>query len=373
MYKILTGMIFLIVATSCIAQTWTLQESGTVENLNAVYLLNVNTGWAVGDKGIILKYKDARWSSVQSGTKKKLNDVFFLSDKSGWAVGDSGTILKYDGAQWLSVASPADLDFLKIDFPSDSQGFILADSGYWIGGANKIKFLFSFGSDGWKRENLSSLSGDLTDYSNGYLCTSYNNNYSGQIYHMINGQWVKLPDHEDHEGWWQIKGTNTSSFMVADLMHWSYIYDSTGCIGKGPDLECAWWIKQGNFYYKNYDDSLHEYLNGATSVVHFGNIAATQVTDINFVNDQTGVAVGKGGLIIRYTSNSTTVIRTSRLKAVTPLKKSIVAVSEFQIDQASNRNGEIFDCRGKKMYAGTMISSSVKRALTPGNYICKLK
>lgn len=34
---------------------WVIQNSGTKKNLNSVFFTDVNTGYAVGDSGIILK------------------------------------------------------------------------------------------------------------------------------------------------------------------------------------------------------------------------------------------------------------------------------------------------------------------------------
>jgi len=61
-----------------------------------VHSVDVNTGWAVGEGGIIVHTTDggAYWTTQTSGTTERLIGVHFVDANTGWAVGSNGTILK---------------------------------------------------------------------------------------------------------------------------------------------------------------------------------------------------------------------------------------------------------------------------------------
>ena len=69
---------------------WETQNSGTTLNLNSVYFINSNSGYAVGDSGIILKTIDggSNWTLQNSGTIKELHSVYFCDLLNGFSVGD---------------------------------------------------------------------------------------------------------------------------------------------------------------------------------------------------------------------------------------------------------------------------------------------
>lgn len=85
-------------------------NSPVSENLNAVSgAPGSNKIWAVGDEGTIL-YLDnylLGWSVQNSGTTENLNDVFILNENFGVAVGDNGTV--------LFMSNPNFVDDLKTD------------------------------------------------------------------------------------------------------------------------------------------------------------------------------------------------------------------------------------------------------------------
>lgn len=86
---------------------WTVQTSGTTNNLNAVYFFDTNNGYAVGDSGTILQTTDGgtTWTTLTSGTTQNLNGVHFKDTNNGWAVGANATVLNW-GATPSLTASP---------------------------------------------------------------------------------------------------------------------------------------------------------------------------------------------------------------------------------------------------------------------------
>ena len=72
------------------------QTSGVSGELADVFFLDTNTGWTVGQDGVILKTTNAgqTWTRQTSGTTSYLNAVHFADVNHGWAVGRDGNILK---------------------------------------------------------------------------------------------------------------------------------------------------------------------------------------------------------------------------------------------------------------------------------------
>ncbi len=66
--------------------------------LNDVFFVDGNSGWVVGDRGVILHTRDggASWQLQRSGAVCSLRGVWFRDDKTGWVVGGQG--LPYSAA-----------------------------------------------------------------------------------------------------------------------------------------------------------------------------------------------------------------------------------------------------------------------------------
>jgi len=75
------------------------QSSGVYSSLNAVYFVNKDVGWIVGDAGVILNTTNGgtNWTLQNVGSNRDLRSVFFTKNsvepEPGWIVGDNGLIL----------------------------------------------------------------------------------------------------------------------------------------------------------------------------------------------------------------------------------------------------------------------------------------
>lgn len=89
MKKFYILLFVLLLVNEAMAQ-WVTLSSGTAINLNDVFFTDSNTGYAVGDSGIILKTINAgeSWSALSSGTNYDLNSIHFPALNIGYAVGD---------------------------------------------------------------------------------------------------------------------------------------------------------------------------------------------------------------------------------------------------------------------------------------------
>lgn len=127
-YFILIGSLLLNLSYS---QNWFALNSGTSNDLNSVYFVNLKTGYIVGETGTILKTENGGndWVVQNSPTENSLNSVYFIDSKIGYIVGDIGTILKTTdgGTNWTVLNSGTGKSF-------NSVRFINADTGYITGG-----------------------------------------------------------------------------------------------------------------------------------------------------------------------------------------------------------------------------------------------
>lgn len=95
--------------------TWTSQTMGTTNTLNDVHFSNQSSlyGHAVGENGTIVCTTNGglTWGLETSTTTQRLNSIFMLDTQTGFAVGDSGTILLYG----ISVATNVKDELMKDD------------------------------------------------------------------------------------------------------------------------------------------------------------------------------------------------------------------------------------------------------------------
>ena len=76
---------------------WVLHNTGAANNMESVMFPTVGTGFAVGanGSGLVLRSIDngVSWSPQVVSTAGQLNDVWFVDGNRGWAVGNAGRII----------------------------------------------------------------------------------------------------------------------------------------------------------------------------------------------------------------------------------------------------------------------------------------
>ncbi|QTA77907.1 CalX-like domain-containing protein [Desulfonema limicola] len=111
---------------------WEKQESGTSANLYAVWGSTGTDVFAAGASGVILHYDGSAWQEMNSNTE---NPVLFLegvwgSDKSDvFAAGYNGALLHYNGKDWHEISSSTDNSFNSIWGSSGLDIFAVGDGG----------------------------------------------------------------------------------------------------------------------------------------------------------------------------------------------------------------------------------------------------
>lgn len=116
---------------------WKFQSSGTNEMLLSVYFTNDNTGYAVGNGGVILKTYDggSHWSKTIEGSTDNLISVCFSDAKNGYILGNDywGTnfimITTNGGSTWAKTYFENSNGLRNIQFPTKDTGYIVGYAG----------------------------------------------------------------------------------------------------------------------------------------------------------------------------------------------------------------------------------------------------
>ena len=109
-----------------------IKDSGILEpNLNSVYFVNPQTGWIVGEFGLVLKTTDGgrTWiSQTYGGDRPQLFAVIFRDEWIGWSVGQQGTLFKTtDGGQrWADIDIGTRRNLYGISFEAE-RGLIVGE------------------------------------------------------------------------------------------------------------------------------------------------------------------------------------------------------------------------------------------------------
>jgi photosystem II stability/assembly factor-like uncharacterized protein len=104
-----------------------------VADIHSVHMYDENTGWAVGENGVILKTVDGgvNWVSVNPPVNALFNKVRFLDSAIGYVVGDGGEILKSNdgGDSWLRLSSGTTENLNDIFVLSSTNICAVGDNG----------------------------------------------------------------------------------------------------------------------------------------------------------------------------------------------------------------------------------------------------
>lgn len=121
----------LFLCSTAIAQ-WMPLNSGTTKTLLSVDFIDVNTGYAVGDSGTIIKTSDGgeNWCLQNSGTSVRLRSVFFVNSEIGYVVGNDGVILNTTdgGTTWNAQESWITDNLNSVWFVDNQTGYAVSEA-----------------------------------------------------------------------------------------------------------------------------------------------------------------------------------------------------------------------------------------------------
>ncbi|MHC1777704.1 MAG: YCF48-related protein [Lentimicrobium sp.] len=335
MRKLIILLVALVSMNGAMGQ-WFPQNSGTTNNLNSVYLTDVNTGYVVGDSGIILKSIDGgnSWAIQSSGTFANLFSVQFTDSLTGYAVGDSSIILKTidGGDNWVNQSVGVSADFSSVSFPTADTGYVVGFYWDWLNSDTLYNYILKTTNGGnlWTTSYLYKTTDDVGEpYVKSVFFPDVNTGYAvGAIGSMMYYPYlVKTIDggmNWTSQVMWNFMyyGILSSHFLNIDT---GYVvgyggYSSLKTINGGNDWTGLISNDFSTHYSVYFIDSERGYLVGGESwsngnIIEYtedgGNVWITQYSDnlpgnyllsVNFANDTTGYAVGTNGTILKTTN-----------------------------------------------------------------------
>jgi photosystem II stability/assembly factor-like uncharacterized protein len=162
-------------------------QNGGILDLYSIQFIDKDTGYIVGDRGLILTTRNGgeSWREQYSGTDAQL---FHLSiqGKRGWVVGTGGKILHTDdgGRNWYPQRSGVPDDLNRVYFVDDKVGLITGDHGVLLRSANS--------GATWERVSLDGVQEGLFGVSFSDKRTGWIVGYGGRIIRTADGglHWV---------------------------------------------------------------------------------------------------------------------------------------------------------------------------------------
>ena len=128
----IVGNAGIIMKTTNDGVDWSIQNSGTGNNLKDIYISG-NEGVAVGNFGTILRTTDegSNWESINTGRTIHLTAVAFPTSNIGVITGWNGLILRTTngGTNWDSIATPTTQRLYGASFADADNGFAVGDGG----------------------------------------------------------------------------------------------------------------------------------------------------------------------------------------------------------------------------------------------------
>ena len=285
---------------------WFRQTSGTTFDLNGVFFLpDGNAGWAVGAGGRIIATTNAgqSWTTQPSNTSFTLNAVWFTSAREGWAVGQAGTVLHTtnSGGDWERVSAPASENLLDVQFATRDTGLVVGSNGL---------VLRTFDRDiTWQTQHPTaftlrgvSFAGTRDGWAVGDGGTILGTHDRGVSWFLVappvTSQALRAVWRTSPDAAWAVGDQGAAPRGVAmppDTAHWE-IRNA----GASNQLDGVCFANDSTGYAVGYNNSGVVLRTEDRGVTWAAQVSNTQfrLTDVYFVDDRRGWAVGSGGVVI---------------------------------------------------------------------------
>ena len=291
-----------VVGATALTPAWETVQSGGGGFLRGVDFIDSNTGWVVGEQGVILRTLDGgnNWEPLNGGTTQNLRNVDFVDSNTGWVAGDTRRTLD-GGDSWTNISPPG----RHVTFLDTNTGWIVGSSGQ----------IFHTKQDGVWNLQFSGTSNllnsvDFTDANTGWTVGT-----NGTVLHTTNGGATWFPQNsnisnslwavdfiDSSTGWaagtngtilhtvdgganWNLQDTPRQGNVEGTLWNITFINPSTGWV-VGNDGEIL--------HTKNGGTTWNPQVSGTTEILY----------DIAYDGDTTLWAVGFNNTILKYTDPS---------------------------------------------------------------------
>jgi hypothetical protein len=290
-----TGLIVMFDGVS-----WTQQPSPTSKKIWGTHMLNDSTAWAVGDNGMVLRYKSGVWSSVSTGLtiSAPLYDVFATDTMHLWIIEGNGSLLQFVNGTWSTTSGPwGSYPLRKIQFTDATHGWAIA-------GTNSVYF-----NDGttWSIQYT-----DTNAYNGDFQALDMLSNTDGWIVgaggnksHWNGTAWINQTQTAGSEKLNDIYAADSTHIYACGTQA-LYVLKSNGYENQWPSQTPMNWTDL-DFYNQHFGIAVH---SGSSATVAFCRDSTWKVTNtgltgsgynaVDVVDSMHIWAVGVGGIIDRY-------------------------------------------------------------------------
>lgn len=258
---------------------WIKQDSPATEDLSAIFFLDAETGWSVGESGgAILKTTDGgeTWTQLVANPGTSFYDIYFTDKNKGWAAGQmcidgecDGIIIytKDGGVSWTEQEIVKDIYFLSLSF-------INSNTGWATSGPSGSIYKTTDGGINWTAQETNKQ----TDYYDSHFFdenTGVVVGYTGIIMHTNNGgtSWLQKSS--------GLAGTFNGLHFINNNHGWaagSNIGDGEAVLASTSDGGLSW--------------NITKKMGGSTGF-----------NDVKFIDENRGWVVGEShsGAVVYYT------------------------------------------------------------------------
>ena len=341
-----------------------LQRSITEKNLKKVQFINSQTGWAVGDNGTIINTTNGgdNWGHIYTGISNTLTSVKFVNASTGWIIGNNSTLYKTTsgGVTWFPQTVDAlGANLLKLFFITENTGWVTDNNGKLFKTTNAgTNWLINFSTSQFTINDVQFVNENYGWFVGAYY--TYKTTNGGTTWTMIN--------QDDYSN-------NSLSFLN----------EQTGYIGSGSGLKKTtnggtnWSYFYGSFSFFNikfvndqtgWADYIYKTTNSGVTWVNQVTLPFSNVNSFEFINENTGWAVGNNGAIMKTTNGGN--VSVSQISYEVPRNFSLhqnypnpfnpTTVIGFQLQAAGFTSLKVFDINGR------IVSELVNENLKAGEY-----
>jgi len=374
---------------------WTLQDSGTTENLNDVYCISADTVVVVGDNGTILRTTNggSDWLPVSNPATGNLHQVQFIDAQTGYAAGDNGTLLKSTdgGASWQILNTNTTENLLALS--------VVDSNTLYLGGTNGLIIKTVDGGSSWLNINSNTVSDiyEILFFDNiGYFMDGHWDIGSSEMYKTI----------DNGNNWENINNSNVFSSFVFDNQNigiiggFASLQITSDACSSFTQIDLSFGCSIFNIERTNNDiwslgkmitttssNNYNEYIIIKTAVDSaFQSVylfTENLLNDIDFWDNQTGYVVGydiinNKGLILKNINGTNTndinIIENSNLK-IFPNPSNGKINLQNKDHKISLVSYSIIDLQGKEVIPEKELTGNTINAtqLPDGSYILRLK
>lgn len=313
MKKIIYSCLILFLPIILNAQNWEQLISGTTINLHNSFFVSPDTGWVIGDSGLILHTTDGgtTWTTQTSNTTKELYGIYFVDNLTGYIVGRCATILKtVDAGQNWTIQHENNASFCTSNpYTHKLKTVVMENSTTGVtGGAPGIgtmytsnSFITSLGGE--------SLTGNFNEihkvpHTNKIFTSSAN---TMKISDDFGKSWSTAANYDASLGTLQFGFyLHSNAYYVTNGLqifkndatsptYWKSVYNSSTFY-----IKSMFFLNEQKGFFSTSLGDIYSTRDGGETWDHVKTGVSSVLSDITFFNDTSGYCVGDNGTILKY-------------------------------------------------------------------------